>query len=206
MFILNTGMSRSETTEAISDKTIELGRVSYQPWRKNLHFVSPSYRAKAFWGLSGFGCIVFLWSVLQAFLAADITTLDRVQKLSFNYSMVFTIFIGLLLAGLCLVICFQGVSLKVVHGKGGSEGDGGWLELRQSFKKSHTFPLNTYKYSRLYEQKIEQNLGTRQRYPHALKNNSHLLKISFQNVSIELESQDVSGLETLRNYLDAISR
>ncbi len=190
-------------------ETIELGRVSYQAWRKNqrkhLHFVSPSYRAKAFWGLSGLGCIVFLWSVLQAFLAADLAALDSVQKLSFNYSMVFTIVIGLLLAGLCLVICFQGLSLRIVDGEDGIEGNEGWLELRQSFKKPRIFPLANYRYSRIYTNESKQAGQTnlhRNSYPHALKNNSHTLNIRFANTSITLESQDLKGIEKLKNYLD----
>lgn len=191
--------------ESLANRNIELGRVSYQAWRKNVHFVSPSYRAKAFWGLSGLGCIIFLWSVLQAFLAADITALDRLQKLSFNYSMVFTIFVGLVLAGLCLVICFQGVSLRLVNGDDDLEEGGGWLELRQSFKKPRQFPLNTYRFARIISNETSQdlsNLSNRQNYPHALKNNSHTLLLSFKNAAITLESQDLNGLEALKKHLD----
>jgi len=206
-----------------SEKTIQLGRMSSQPWRKTLHFVSPSYRAKAFWGLAGVGCIVFLWSVLQAFLAADIAAFDTLDRLSFNYSMVFTIVIGLLLAGLCVVISFQGVSLRLVHRRvvevtdddlrDGFVRDSGGLELRQSFKKPRHFPLSTYKYSRIISNELSQTRSTNtqrqlkqsgesQSYTNALKNNSTTIVISLEKATLSFECQDKNALEMLKKHLD----
>lgn len=200
------------------EKSIQLGRMTHQPWRKNIYFVSPSYRAKAFWGLSGLGCIIFLWSVLQAFLAADVTALDRLQKFSFNYSMVFTIFIGLLLAGLCVVICFQGVVLRVVESREGDVEGGGRLELRQSLKKPQVFPLSNYRFTRIIsnESSLKRNSLRQKRearaitpphtYSNALKNNSHTVVISFSGTTISFESQDFAGLEKLKNLLDGLDK
>ncbi len=203
-------VSSTKESDFQADKSIQLGRMSNQPWRKTLHFVSPSYRAKAFWGLSGLGCIVFLWSVFQAFLAADVTTLGNLEKFSLNYSMVFTIFIGLLLAGLCVVICFQGVSLRVVEAKDDSGTYAGRLELRQAFKKPRSFELSTHRYTRVISNELSQATAKKQvtpsasqrSYLNALKNNSHTAVISINNATISFESQDIEALQSLKTYLD----